>query len=117
MSESESETSASQTPAASEPTPEQRPKERAAAAPPPPPTPVPFPILPDPIQQITQTEHALKILVEQEKRLREELATKDPLEDVADTINYANQLLNLVLAIQKVMQERDAAIRRLAGRF
>ena len=78
------------------------------------PAPIPVPVLPDPVQQINESEAALQTLAAQEKRLREELATKDPIEQTADTINYAQQLLNVVLAIDKIKQERDAAIRRLA---
>ena len=84
----------------------------AAAAPPP--TPPPFPNLPDPVEAINRYEQALQILVAEEKRLRDELAVKDPLESTQDTLEFATELLLIVRAIDKVKQERGAAIRRLA---
>jgi len=86
----------------------------APSAPPPPP-PAPFPNLPDPVELINRFEQALQILVTEEKRLRDELAVKDPLESTQDTLEFATELLLVVRAIDKVKQERGAAIRRLAG--
>jgi hypothetical protein len=78
-------------------------------------TPAPFPILPDPVEAINRYETALQILATEEKRLRDELAVKDPLESTQDTLEFATELLVVVRAIDKVKQERAAAIRRLAG--
>jgi hypothetical protein len=73
------------------------------------------PVLPDPVQQLNEYDRALQSLAAEEKHLREELATKDPLEATQDTLEYATQLLLVVRAISKIKQERGAALRRLAG--
>jgi hypothetical protein len=77
-------------------------------------SPEPIPDLPDPIHQINASDRALESLAAEERRVRDELAVKDPLESTADTIAAATQLLLLIQAIDKIKQERDAAIRRLA---
>ncbi len=74
-----------------------------------------FPILPDPVKQLNDYDRALASLAAEEKKLREELAVKDPLEATEDTLEYATQLLLVVRAISKIKQERGAALRRLAG--
>ena len=84
---------------------------------PPTPAPVPQPILPDPVERINAYDKALQTLAAEERRVRDELAVKDPLESTADTLTAASQLLTLVQAIDKIKQERDAAIRRLARGF
>jgi hypothetical protein len=81
------------------------------------PTPAPIPILPDPVDRINAYDKALQTLAAEERRVRDELAVKDPLESTADTLTAASQLLMLVQAIDKIKQERDAAIRRLARGF
>jgi hypothetical protein len=88
-------------------------KPRASA----PPSPPPIPDLPDPVQQLNAFDQALQSLAAEQKRVRDELAVKDPLESTADTLEYATELLMLVRAIEKIKQERAAAIRRLAGAF
>ena len=84
---------------------------------PPTPTPIPLPNLPDPVERINAYDQALQTLAAEERRVRDELAVKDPLESTADTLVAASQLLLLVQAIDKIKQERDAAIRRLARGF
>ena len=79
--------------------------------------PTPLPNLPNPVELINQYEKALETLAAEERRLRDELATKDPLESTADTLQFATELLTLVQAIDKIKQERGAAIRRLARGF
>jgi hypothetical protein len=81
------------------------------------PVPLPIPDLPDPVWQINQFDQALQSLAAEEKRIREELAVKDPLESTPITVEFAQELLILVRAIEKIKQERGAAIRRLAGGF
>jgi hypothetical protein len=88
--------------------------DKAAA---PAPGPLPIPILPDPVESINRFEQALQILVAEEKRLRDELAVKDPLESTQDTLEFATELLLVIRAIDKIKQERGAAIRRLANGF
>ncbi|MFL6246788.1 MAG: hypothetical protein ACJ74H_12230 [Thermoanaerobaculia bacterium] len=78
------------------------------------PIPPPFPNLPDPVDRINAYEKALQVLAAEERRVRDELAVKDPLESTADTLEAAGELLLLVQAIDKIKQERSAAIRRLA---
>jgi hypothetical protein len=56
-------------------------------------------------------------LAAEERHVRDELAVKDPLESTADTLEAASQLLLLVQAIDKIKQERSAAVRRLARGF
>lgn len=85
-----------------------------AAEPTPAPQPAPLPVLPDPVERINAYDKALQTLAAEERRVRDELAVKDPLESTADTLVAASQLLLLVQAIDKIKQERDAAIRRLA---
>ena len=82
-----------------------------------PPAPLPPPILPDPVMLINQYDTVLKSLAEEEKRLRDELGTKDPLESNNDTVEFATELLMVIRAIVKVKQERGAALRRLASGF
>jgi hypothetical protein len=79
--------------------------------------PIPQPNLPDPVERINAYDQALQSLAAEERRVRDELATKDPLESTADTLEDATQLLLLVQAIDKIKQERSAAIRRLARGF
>jgi hypothetical protein len=81
------------------------------------PEPKPIPILPDPVSQINQYDLALKSLADEERRLRDELAVKDPLESTADTLAFAHDLLLIMQAIDKIKMERGAAIRRLARGF
>jgi hypothetical protein len=78
------------------------------------PPPIVIPTLPDPVNQINAYDQALQSLAAEERRVRDELAVKDPLESTADTLEAATQLLLLVQAIDKIKQERSAAIRRLA---
>ena len=73
-----------------------------------------IPNLPDPVTQVNAYDQALQSLAAEERRVRDELAVKDPLESTADTLEAATQLLLLVQAIDKIKQERSAAIRRLA---
>jgi hypothetical protein len=73
-----------------------------------------LPNLPDPIATINAADKALKSLADEQKRLREELAGKDPLERKSDTLEFAEELLIVVEAIEKIKLERSAAIRRLA---
>jgi hypothetical protein len=82
-----------------------------------PPIPPPMPDLPDPVQMINAFDQALRSLTAEEKRIREELSVKDPLESTPITVEFAQELLILVRAIEKIRQERGAAIRRLAGGF
>jgi hypothetical protein len=86
----------------------------AITVPTPAPAPAPLPILPDPISAINAADAALASLSAEEKRLRDELAVKDPIERTQDTLEFAQELLIVVQAIEKVKQERSAAIRRLA---
>jgi hypothetical protein len=79
--------------------------------------PPPIPDLPSPVKLINEYDQALQSLATEEKRLRDELAVKDPLESTADTIAFASELLLLVQAIEKIKMERTAAIRRLARGF
>jgi hypothetical protein len=81
------------------------------------PAPAPLPILPDPVQQLNDYDRALQSLAAEEKRLRDELAVKDPLESTEDTLEFATELLMIVRAISKIKQERGATIRRLASGF
>lgn len=83
-------------------------------------TPAPQPVipnLPDPVKQLNEYDKALASLAAEEKKLRDELAVKDPLESTEDTLEYATQLLLVIRAISKIKQERGAALRRLAGGF
>lgn len=76
-----------------------------------------FPELPDPVKQLNQFDMALKSLAEEEKHLRDELGTKDPLEETEDTLAAATQLLLVIRAITKIKQERGAVLRRLTSSF
>jgi cell shape-determining protein MreC len=76
-----------------------------------------LPNLPDPVKQLNEYDRALKSLAEEEKHLREELGTKDPLEETDDTLQFATQLLLVIRAISKIKQERGAVLRRLTGSF
>ena len=76
-----------------------------------------MPQLPDPVERINAYDQALQSLAAEERRVRDELAVKDPLESTADTLEAASQLLLLVQAIDKIKQERSAAVRRLARGF
>lgn len=75
------------------------------------------PNLPDPVDRINAYDKVLQSLAAEERHVRDELAVKDPLESTADTLHAAEQLLLLVQAIDKVKQERAAAVRRLARGF
>ncbi len=81
------------------------------------PAPPVIPDLPDPVQLINAYDQALASLAAEEKKLREELAEKDPLESTEDTLEFATQLLLVMRGIAKIKQERSAALRRLAGGF
>ncbi len=81
------------------------------------PAPIPQPNLPDPVERINAYDQALQSLAAEERHVRDELAVKDPLESTADTLEAASQLLLLVQAIDKIKQERSAAVRRLARGF
>jgi cell shape-determining protein MreC len=75
------------------------------------------PDLPDPVKQLNEYDRALKSLAEEEKHLRDELGTKDPLEETEDTLEAATQLLLVIRAISKIKQERGAVLRRLTNSF
>jgi len=78
------------------------------------PIPIPIPNLPDPVQTIVQQEQALQILAAEEKTLRQRLSGDNPLTATLQTVEDAEQLSLIVRAIEKIKEERDATLRRLA---